>query len=117
MALTATIVSKHVLGDLQLLEVDVVPDASYAISGEAFNKALLGLDGTGHEIVAVFDGVARKVNAGTTADNFVLARFDAAAGLLQFGWDAEGGSASGFVEAANATDLSAYTVRLKVLVK
>ncbi|HEU4975284.1 MAG TPA: hypothetical protein VFT50_09360 [Baekduia sp.] len=117
MALTVDIVDKHVLGDLQLIEVDVTPDNSYAIGGEAFTKAELGLDGTGHSIVVVFDAVARKVNAGATADNAVFARYDSANGLLQFFWDDEGGANSALVEVDGTTDLSAFSARVKVLVK
>jgi hypothetical protein len=119
MALTVSSpVESHVVGDCKLITVDVTPDSSYAISGESFLITdIPGYAKTGHRIVAVFDGIARKVNTTTTPDNFVLVRYDSTAKVLQFGWDDETGSDSAFVETASTTDLSTYTARLKILVK
>lgn len=123
MALTATVavtnghVEKHNAGDLSIWLVDVTFDSSYLISGEAFDKALLKLTGTGHRVVHVHPFIARKVNATTTPDNAVFVRYDSTNKLVQAFWDDETGSNSPSIEVDSTTDLSTYSGRAVVYVK
>lgn len=116
MAISAAVPrEKHVVGDLLLTVTDITFDSSYAISGEAVTAANLG---GRNRIIHVFDAVARKVNATTTADNDLRVKYDSVAGVLQAFWGDNDAVADGpGVEVPNATDLSTYTVRLTALVK
>ena len=105
MALTISRVKQDVQGGSRVIYADVTFDASYVTAGEPLTAQDLGLTA----IHWVSDQVG-KTAAGTTA---IFTRYDYVAQKLLAYWTGAAIS-SALAEVASTTNLSTFTVRIKV---
>lgn len=106
MAVTVTEVKRGVMGDLKYLIADITFDSSYPTNGEALTQATLGFTTIYHSSGAVAHAASQN------PDGAVIVKYVPSTEKLQAFWDDDPTGNADYIEVDNATDLSAYSVRM-----